>query len=50
MEKNMENEVETLDPFEGVNRDITPLNSGESDGKEDGQRNGNCYIGVYRRA
>ena len=25
MEKKMENEVETLDPFEGVNRDITPL-------------------------
>ena len=36
MEKKMENEMETLGPFKGVHRDITP-NNGESNGKENGK-------------
>ena len=36
MEKKMENEMETLGPFKGVYRDITPYN-GESNGKENGK-------------
>ena len=36
MEKKMENETETLGPFKGVYRDITP-NNGESNGKDKGK-------------
>ena len=33
MEKSVENEMETLGPFKGVRRDITPHN-GKSNGQE----------------
>ena len=36
MEKKRENEMETLGPFTGVYRDISPCN-GESNGKENGR-------------
>ena len=40
IEKKTEHEMETLGPFKGVCRDITPFN-GESNGKENGKSNGN---------
>ena len=44
MEKKMENEMETLGPFKGVYRDITP-NHGESIGTEHGKSNSDHCLG-----